>query len=108
MDEDIKILIDKINNNIQLNENEIQELLWECEYIDQWEGEDHRWDREIFTIIKFENQYFEIPWRKGLTEYQENTYWDQPFEVFPRTYQKTVTIREWITNDGTMVGNIME
>ena len=61
----------------------------------------------MFTVIKYEDQYFLIPWRAGLTEMQENSYWDQPYEVFPKEYQKLITIREWVTEDGSVAGNYM-
>lgn len=60
------------------------------EFIETVEGEDHRWDREMEDIVKIKDKYYAIPWRRGLTEEQENDYWDShPYEVTPKT--KTVT-----------------
>ena len=41
-------------------------------------------------IIKIKDKYYAIPWWRGLTEMQENSYWNShPYEVIPK--QKTIT-----------------
>lgn len=44
------------------------------------EGEDRRWTRGQYNLIKLEDRYFELLWEQGLTEMQEN-YWEYPAEV---------------------------
>lgn len=44
---------------------------------------------------------FLYQWEAGLTEYQENSYEDQPYEVFPRKEQVIVT--RWYTKDGLLI-----
>ena len=41
--------------------------------------------------------FFKIDWERGLTECQDDEYcWDQPVEVTPHEYEKTITVRDWI------------
>ena len=44
------------------------------------EGEDGRWTRFMYSLVKLGDRYFEINWQKALTEMQEN-YWGYPEEV---------------------------
>ena len=48
------------------------------------------------TIVQVADRFFKIDWERGLTECQEDEYWDQPVEVTPHEYEKTITVREWI------------
>lgn len=48
------------------------------------------------TIVQVADRYFKINWERGLTEYQENSYYNQPKEVVPHEYEKTITVRDWI------------
>ena len=58
------------------------------------EGGDHRWQREMTTIIQIGDRYFSLDWMKGLTEYQEDSFYDQPYEVKP--VEKTIVVTEWV------------
>lgn len=58
------------------------------------EGNESRWTRAMDTIIKVGKDYWDIPWERGLTEYQENEYWEQPFRVKP--VEKIVKVTEWV------------
>ena len=57
-------------------------------------------------------KYFKIKWDEGLTEYQENEYWDnKPIEVFKHTYQKMIEVTEWLEEkpeEKDNVNNIVE
>ena len=58
------------------------------------EGDDHRWTREMETIFKLgEDEYWSIPWRRGLTECQEDEFMYPPFRV--KRCVKTVQIETW-------------
>lgn len=82
-------------NGLKLEEHEIEQLVNEYE-IETNEGDDNRWTRNMQTIIEISNRYFSIWWQKGLTEMQENMYIEQPVEVKRHTYQKTITVTEWL------------
>lgn len=42
------------------------------------------------------DRYFGIDWQRGLTEYQDDSFPYPPKEVKKHTYEKTVTVTEWI------------
>lgn len=88
-------MVSKIDRKIDLTKDEIIKLV--CEYeIYQKEGEEHRWDIEMFTVVELCGRTFGIDWRRGLTEDQEDSFMYQPYEVKEHTYQKTITITEWM------------
>lgn len=74
------------------------ELDNDYELITTEDGEDDRWTRGMDTIFKLgEDEYWCIPWRKGLTECQEDEFWDDPYRV--KKIVKTVQVEEWIAID---------
>lgn len=89
--------LDIVNKEECLDEEDAHEILFigfedknNYEFIETIEGEDNRWDRDMEDIFKIKDKYYAIPWRRGLTENQENSYWDShPYEVVPK--QKTIT-----------------
>ena len=91
--EKVNYFLNKISNHEQLDNEDIYELLWDYK-IETIEGESHRWQREITTIVKLGDRYFAIPWKRGLTERQEddieNSY---PYEVEP--YEETIIVTKW-------------
>lgn len=90
-----EILVYKIDNNIELDEGEMWDLLeFEIKKYREY-GDMGRWDRSVNSICELCNRYFELDWSQGLTEYQENYFGEQPYEVEQIEYQKTVTITEW-------------
>jgi hypothetical protein len=86
----------KLLGGERLNENEISELLWEGCVVYQEEGENRRWTRGVTSVIELNARFFCINWEEGLTEYQENSYYDQPYEVRKVTETKTITVDRWI------------
>ena len=57
--------------------------------VEEIEGDDHRWQREIRTIIDVDGQLYAIDWMRGLTECQENEFYDQPYKV--KKVEKVIT-----------------
>lgn len=55
------------------------------------EGEDNRWTKDMRTIFRVGDDYWCLPWQRGLTEYQENEFYSQPYRVVPKTEQIVVT-----------------
>lgn len=83
----------KLKNNEILTEKEIQNLVLDFNHVEEIGGDQHRWQQEVSTIIEVDNKFFRIDWMRGLTEYQENDYLEQPYEVIPK--EKTITIKKW-------------
>lgn len=83
----------KLESGDKLDEEELRALACEVEYSksDEWrqvaefEGDDHRWQREVSTVIEARGRYWRIDWMRALTETSENDFWDQPVEVRPVT-----------------------
>lgn len=94
-----EIMVAKILNGEKLTEQEIKELTWDYE-IEREEGDHGRWTRYVTSIVKLCDKHFAIDWEQGLTEYQENEYYNQPYEVVKHTYEKTITVTEWIAVEG--------
>jgi hypothetical protein len=40
-----------------------------------------------------------VEWEEGLTENQENEFYNQPYEVEKKTYEKTITVTEWVSKN---------
>lgn len=90
-------LLKKIDSSEELTDREIREVL---EYeVESEYGENRRWSRSVTTISKIGERYFMTEWEEGLTECQQNTYGEQPEEVRKKTYEKTITITEWVSMD---------
>lgn len=64
----------------EFTERQLQELVYEHEF-DTIQGEGRRWQRGMKTIVKVEDKCFQIDWEQGLTEYQEDSFYTQPYEV---------------------------
>ena len=58
------------------------------------EGADDRWTKDMKTIFRVGDDYWCLPWQRGLTKYRENRFYDQPYRVVPKTEQIVVTIYE--------------
>lgn len=96
-----EIMVNKIQNGEKLTEKELREVVQGYE-IESDYGENRRWTRGVTSIVKLCDKYFSVDWEEGLTEYQENEFYEQPYEVEKYTYEKTITVTEWVP-----VGNDM-
>lgn len=90
-----KEIINKIKNKEKFTEQEIYELLWDFEQVWQEEGENRRWTRAVSTVIKVGEDFVRIDWEQGLTECQENEFYEQPYLVKSHKYIKTIEVEEW-------------
>lgn len=64
--------------------------------VDQIENDSGRWTTCMTTVFEIGGRYFAIDWDRGLTERQENEYWNQPYEVTKLRYEKTMVVTAWI------------
>lgn len=95
MDNYEKELLEKIDNGEELTRSELCDIIFEFK-VERKNGDNRRWSRNVNTISKIGDRYFSINWEEGLTESQENDYYDYPTEVEKKTYEKTITVTEWI------------
>lgn len=90
-----EIIVQKIDNGEKLTESEIKECIWDYPRVELIEGDSGRWTQYMKSIIELCGRTFCFPWEKGLTEYQENGFYYQPYEVKKHEYEKTITVTEW-------------
>ena len=85
--------IKKLEDGERLEDEELQALAREvefsssdeCEQVAVLEGDDHRWQREVSTIVRSHGRHWRIDWMRALTENSEDEFWEQPVEVKPVT-----------------------
>lgn len=96
MDKYEEELLKKIDNGEELIKSELCDIIFEFK-VESKKGENRRWSRSARTISKIGDRYFATNWEEGLTECQENEYYEQPVEVQKKTYEKTITVTEWVS-----------
>lgn len=92
-------LVAKIDAGERLTRGEIADMVFDdgLRY-DEERGHAGRWTQAMATYLRMrDGRFFCIEWEKGLTEYQENEYPCQPYEVVPHDVEKVVTERTWET-----------
>jgi hypothetical protein len=95
MDKFEKEMLEKIDSTENLTERELRDLL-ECELEDERDDYDERrWVMNTYSIIKLGDRFFGLNWDRGLTEMQENEFYQQPEEVLRTEREVTETIVEW-------------
>ena len=69
---------EKILNGVQLKDDEVSLFVYgEVEDLPiqaELYGEDTRWQRFIYVVLKVDDRFFMVHYAKGLTEFQENDY----------------------------------
>ena len=92
-----KWLLNAIESNRDLKDYELKSLQ---EFsIDDIEGDIGRWTQSIESIVELCGKYFSLCWERGLTEHQENLFYNQPYEVKKHEYEKTITVTEWVAKE---------
>ena len=91
-----KRIYNDLQNGEELSSSDLSYLVYNFELDDQREvGENRRWQRGVTSIIELGGKHYAINWEEGLTENQENDFWEQPVEATKHEYEKVVTITEW-------------
>ena len=58
-------------------------------HVDEFDGDIGRWTQDVQTIIKVGEDLWAINWERGLTEMQENLFYEQPYRVVRKEIQIT-------------------
>jgi hypothetical protein len=88
--EELDELLQRVyNGDKNFTEDELSELAMEFKQFDLIKGEYRRWSRTMETILNIKDKYFSIKWESGLTERQEDEFYNQPKEV--ELIQKEIT-----------------
>lgn len=80
----------KLESGEKLDESEIAFMVHNLEKIHEEEGDEGRWDRQMSTVVKLEENLYAIDWSRGLTESQENVFSEQPYKVKVETKEVVV------------------
>ena len=94
-----KEMLTKIDAGEKLDRSELAKLCYDYSICDE-EGYEHRWVREMESIVELDGRYLSNLWMRGLTEGQENECEDQPVEVRKHTDEQTIEVTEWIPIKG--------
>ena len=93
--ENIDDILKAIDAGEELDEKVLEDLAY-YQTIDEEYGENRRWSRFVKSIIDLNGRHFAIEWDQGLTEMQPDEFWEQPYEVELKKYDKVVHVKEWI------------
>lgn len=91
-----KSIEEKLEDGDYLTEDEIKYLCWEYPCIYEEEGDSGRWSTFMITVVDVNGKFYAINWQRGLTEYQENIYDNQPYEC--EIIKKEVTVTKTVIN----------
>lgn len=89
----------------EMSETELSTIAYnysDYEVVDTIEGDCGRWTQHITTIFKDGNKFYALEWERGLTEYQEDEFYWQPYEVEP--YQETIVVTKYKTKEAKSNG----
>lgn len=92
MVQDELLVLEKIDNAEELSSRDMLDIL-DLYTVSVEEGETLRWTKDMRSIIQLKNRYFCIEWQQGLTEYQEDIFDKQPYEV--KKVEKMIKVCEW-------------
>lgn len=83
-------MLKKINSGEELNESEISGLATELAVVYEEEGEARRWSKSMLSVVELMGELFAVEWEKGLTENQEDSFYEQPYPVELETEEKII------------------
>lgn len=84
----MKNFYEKIKAGEKFSESDLRVLAWEG-------GTAHsigsgRFQTKMVTVLDFDGDVYLLPWLKGLTEYQENLFEDQPVKVSTEKHKEVI------------------
>lgn len=103
-----ELMVKKIESHEDLTENELRTLVFECNEIERSEGENRRWSRTVSSIVELCGRFFKVIWEQGLTENQDNSFYEQPYEVELDSYNKVIEVHNWIKKGSSKPKRIKE
>ena len=89
----------KLERGIALTEVELEDFVYGGNEVYRDEGEPGRWSCHVSSVIADDNgQLWCVEWEEGLTEMQDNAFYDQPYKVHldkkPVTVIQTTIVRD--------------
>ena len=83
--------VNRLKSGEKLSEIELKTLVYDGIEVDEIKGYSGRWTQDVQTIIDIDGELWAIDWDRGLTECQENEFYNQPYRVVKREKQIVVT-----------------
>lgn len=93
-----EVMLKKIDNSEELTERELSRLAYEHE-VDHEEGNNRRWSRTITSYVQLQDRFFVVNWEQGLTESQDNEFYDQPYEVEKQIHEEIIPEHKVVTTN---------
>lgn len=100
----VKEFLTRYDNEENFTEDELKDIYWGDfegdegpEEVDEEIDDKRRWSQFVYKYVNIGGRYFCLTADIGLTEYQDNEYNYQPFEVRP--VEKIITVTEWVAID---------
>lgn len=93
-------IVEKIYAGVSLTERERRQVSYcDVEGIDEEvavnEFDSGRWTQAVQTVFRIGNDLWAIDWDRGLTEYQENEYYEDPYRV--ERVERQVTVVDYVS-----------
>ena len=93
-------IIRKLENGERLADVELKEMVWNLPQVAENKSSDlDRWTRSVETIVELNNKLYRIMWDQGLTEMQEDEFYNQPEEVKPYPVEEVVQTTLYLTDE---------
>ena len=97
----------KLKAGEDLSDSDINSLIYNFDEIHREEGEDRRWSKSVLSVVDIEGELYAIEWEQGLTENQENEFYNQPYPVELKTEEvvikKTTVVKRELDNKARSV-----
>jgi len=85
-----EIVVKKIKEGEKLGESDLKRLVMEFDEVYRETGENRRWSRTVLSVLDINGELYALEWEEGLTESQENEFYEQPYPVKLETKEVTV------------------
>lgn len=86
-----------------LEEYEIQRLIFEYERVSEESHGTGRWEEYVTTVIEYsDGNFYSIDWSRGLTDSQENSFYNQPERVYAVDYIEVYQGKHYVTDKDTV------
>ena len=92
-----------LENNIPFDREDLQEFIDYGHYLTKRAEYCDNWTRHIITICEIKDRYYAVEWDAGLTDYGEDYFDDQPYEVFPEEEKQVFIVNKWKNKDGNTI-----
>lgn len=84
----------KLENGEELSKSEMKNMDNYFREVYREEGESRRWSKSVLSVFEVGDKKYALNWDEGLTENNENEYWEQPYLV--KLEEKEIVVKKTI------------